>query len=148
MGLRTPEQYVESLRKQRPEVYARGEQVEHVADHPLFASTLACWGTWVCRAAHEPELASTMVASPDLNGEECHVFWHMATSVDDLVQNLWAARLLSERSPLSGYASIGRDQLQALLVVSHVVDRDRGTNYHARVVEYVKRFQREQLLTA
>ena len=56
-----------------------------------------------------------MVASPDLNGEESHVFWHMATSPDDLLQNLWAARLLSERSPLSGYASIGRDELQSLL---------------------------------
>ena len=26
-----------------------------------------------------PRCADTMVTSPDLNGEECHVFWHMAT---------------------------------------------------------------------
>ncbi|HEY1368980.1 MAG TPA: 4-hydroxyphenylacetate 3-hydroxylase N-terminal domain-containing protein [Gaiellaceae bacterium] len=148
MGLRTPEEYVDSLRRQHPEVWVRGERVESVADYPLFASTLACWGTWLCRAAQQPELAGTMIASPDLNGEECHVFWHMATSADDLTKNLWAARYLSERSPLSGYASIGRDELQALLIVSHDVDRDRGTGYHERVVEYVKRFQREQLMTA
>ena len=49
MGLRTPEEYVESLRRQSPEVYARGETVTNVADHPLFASTMACWGSWVCR---------------------------------------------------------------------------------------------------
>ena len=55
---------------------------------------------------------------------------------------------LSERSPLSGYASIGRDELQALLIVTQRVDRDHGTGYHARVVDYVKRFQREQLMTA
>jgi len=72
----------------------------------------------------------------------------MATSPDDLLQNLWAARLLSERSPLSGYASIGRDELQSLLMATYDLDRDRGTEYHERVVEYVKRFQREQLLTA
>ena len=68
-----------------------------------------------------------MVASPDLNGEECHVFWHMATSPEDLLQNLRAARLLSERSPLSGYASIGRDELQALLIVTQRSTARRGT---------------------
>jgi len=135
MGLRTPEEYVESLRRQSPEVYARGETVTNVADHPLFASTMACWGSWVCRAAFDPELRDTMIASPDLNGEECHVFWHMATSADELIQNLSAARRLAERSPLSGYASIGRDELQALLIVSHDVDRAKGTSYHERVVE-------------
>lgn len=148
MGLRTPEEYVDSLRRQSPEVWVRGERVENHADHPLFAATRTSWGTWICRAAHMPELRDTMVASPDLNGEECHVFWHMATSPDDLLQNLKAAQLLAERSPLSGYASIGRDELQALLIVSHDVDRDLGTGYHERVVEYVKRFQREQLMTA
>jgi 4-hydroxybutyryl-CoA dehydratase / vinylacetyl-CoA-Delta-isomerase len=148
MGLRTPEQYVESLRRQTPEVYARGERITNVADHPLFASTMACWGSWVCRAAHLPELRDGMVVSPDLNGEECHVFWHMATSVEDLLTNLRAARSLSERSPLSGYASIGRDQLQALLIVTKRMDRELGTSYHPRVVAYVQRFQREQLMTA
>ncbi len=148
MGLRTPEQYVESLRQQSPEVYARGERITNVADHPLFASTMACWGSWVCRAAHMPELRAGMVVSPDLNGEECHVFWHMATSVEDLLTNLRAARTLSERSPLSGYASIGRDQLQSLLIVTRRMDRELGTSYHPRVVSYVQRFQREQLMTA
>jgi 4-hydroxybutyryl-CoA dehydratase/vinylacetyl-CoA-Delta-isomerase len=148
MGLRTPEEYVDSLRRQQPEVYARGERITNVADHPLFASTMACWGSWVCRAAFDPALRPLMVAAPDLNGEESHVFWHMATTVDDLLQNLRAARALSERSPLSGYASIGRDELQALLIVSRRVDRDHGTSYHDRVRSYVERFQREQLMTA
>ena len=148
MGLRTPEQYLDSLREQHPEVYARGEKIESVVDHPLFQATLTCWGTWIFRAAHDPELAEAMVASPDLNGEASHVFWHMATNKEDLLQNLWAARRLSERSPLSGYASIGRDELQALLVVSHQLDADRGSDYYPRVLDYVKRFQREQVMTA
>ena len=148
MGLRTPEQYLDSLREQHPEVYARGEKIESVVDHPLFQATLTCWGTWIFRAAHDPELAEAMVASPDLNGEASHVFWHMATNKEDLLQNLWAARRLSERSPLSGYASIGRDELQALLVVSHQLDAERGSDYYPRVLDYVKRFQREQVMTA
>jgi aromatic ring hydroxylase len=89
-----------------------------------------------------------MIARPDLNGEECHVFWHMATGPADLLQNLKAAQLLAERSPLTGYASIGRDELHALLVATHDLDRARGTDYHERVLAYVRRFQSEQLMTA
>ncbi|HEY6780632.1 MAG TPA: 4-hydroxyphenylacetate 3-hydroxylase N-terminal domain-containing protein [Thermoleophilaceae bacterium] len=148
MGLRTPDEYVESLRAQNPEVYARGNRIADVADHPLFASTRSCWGEWVFRAAHLPELADTMIASPDLNGEESHGFWHMPTSADELIDNLHVARALSERSPLSGYASIGRDELQALLIVSRQTDRDKGTRYEQRVIEYAKEFQRNQLMTA
>jgi 4-hydroxybutyryl-CoA dehydratase / vinylacetyl-CoA-Delta-isomerase len=148
MGLRTPEEYVESLRGQSPEVYARGEKIDDVVGHPMFGSTLACWGTWVFRAAHTPEFRDRMVVSPDLNGEEGHAFWHMATSPEELIDNLHAARTLSERSPLSGYASIGRDELQSLLIVSHRIDEEKGTEYHPRVVEYVKEFQRNQIMTA
>ncbi len=75
-------------------------------------------------------------------------FWHIATSAADLLQNLKAAQLLAERSPLTGYASIGRDELHALLVATHDLDRARGTDYHERVLDYVRRFQREQLMTA
>jgi 4-hydroxybutyryl-CoA dehydratase / vinylacetyl-CoA-Delta-isomerase len=148
MTVHTPQDYLDSLRRQHPTVFARGERVENCVDHPLFASTLSAWGTWVFRAAHDSEFASTLVASPDLNGDDCHIFWHMATDPDELVQNLWAARLLAERSPLSGYASIGRDELHSLLMVTYDVDHAKGTNYHERVREYVKRFQRQQLMTA
>ena len=48
----------------------------------------------------------------------------MATSAEDLLQNLKAAQLLAERSPLTGYASIGRDELHALLV-RHARSRPR-----------------------
>ena len=89
-----------------------------------------------------------MVARPDLNGEDCHIFWHMAASAEDLLQNLKAAQLLAERSPLTGYASIGRDELHALMCATQDLDRARGTDYHRRVLDYVRRFQREQLMTA
>src|SRR5262249_28666204 len=106
------------------------------------------WGRWLYDAALQEELRWALVAAPDLNGDEAHVFWHMASSHDDLVQNLHCARILAEHSPLSGYASIGRDELQALLIVTTRVDREQRTDYFGRVMDYAKRFQSEQLLTA
>jgi aromatic ring hydroxylase len=131
-----------------PNIRSRGVAVENRTEYKPFSPTLLSWGHWLYQAAFDEETASTMTAGPDLNGEDCHVFWHMATSVDDLMQNLHAARMLAERSPLSGYASIGRDELQALLIVTHDLDKQRGTNYYERVQNYVRRFQRDQIMTA
>ena len=36
MGVRTREQYIESLRRQKPNVYMDGERVENLVDHPAF----------------------------------------------------------------------------------------------------------------
>lgn len=148
MALHTPEQLTERLAALRPNIRSRGVAVEHPTEHGPFSPTLLSWGHWLYQAAFDPETAETMVAGPDVNGEDCHVFWHMATSADDLLQNLHAARLLAERSPLSGYASIGRDELQALLIVAQDIDAARGTGYHERVSAYVSRFQRDQVMTA
>jgi len=148
MALHTPEQLTERLAAMTPNIRSRGAAVENRTEHEPFSPTLLSWGHWLYHAAFDEETAGTMVAGPDLNGEDCHVFWHMATSVDDLLQNLHAARLLAERSPLAGYASIGRDELQALLIVSQDIDEAKGTGYHARVEAYVRRFQREQVMTA
>jgi 4-hydroxybutyryl-CoA dehydratase / vinylacetyl-CoA-Delta-isomerase len=148
MALHTPDQLTERLKRRSVDIRWRGQALDDVTEHPAFAPTLHSWGTWLYQAAFDPETAPTMVAGPDLNGEQSHVFWHMASTVEDLEQNLAAARLLAERSPLAGYASIGRDELQALLIVTHRLDADRGTGYHQRVRDYVSRFQREQLMTA
>lgn len=147
MALCTPEELSRRLALRKGDFRWRGESVDP-SRHPEFAPTLISWGSWLYQAAFDPETAETMIASPDLNGEECHVFWHMATSAEDLLQNLKAAQLLAERSPLSGYASIGRDELQALMVATVDVDKRNGTSYHERVVDYVRRFQRDQLMAA
>ncbi|HEY1511118.1 MAG TPA: 4-hydroxyphenylacetate 3-hydroxylase N-terminal domain-containing protein [Solirubrobacteraceae bacterium] len=148
MALHTADELTERLSRRRGDFRWRGQVLENVIEHPDFMPTLLSWGGWLYQAAFDPETAETVVARPDFNGEDCHVFWHIATSAEDLLQNLKAAQLLAERSPLTGYASIGRDELHALLVATHDLDRQRGTGYHARVTEYVKRFQREQLMTA
>jgi len=101
MALCTPEELSRRLALRKADFRWRGEHVDP-ATHPEFAPTLISWGSWLYQAAFDPETAATMIASPDLNGEECHVFWHMATSPEDLLQNRRAARPLTERSPLSG----------------------------------------------
>ena len=148
MALHTADELTTRLERRDADFRWRGQVVKNATEHPDFMPTLLSWGGWLYQAAFDPETAETMVARPDLNGEDCHIFWHMAASAEDLLQNLKAAQLLAERSPLTGYASIGRDELHALMCATQDLDRARGTDYHRRVLDYVRRFQREQLMTA
>ena len=38
MGIRTGENYIEAIRKQKPNVYVNGEKIDNVVDHPYFKS--------------------------------------------------------------------------------------------------------------
>lgn len=148
MAVKTAEVLKERLQQRKADIRFRGEHVADPTEHPAFVPTYLSWGHWLYQSAFEDETRDAMRVTPDLNGEESHVFWHMATDADDLTHNLKAARALSERSPLAGYASIGRDELQALLMVTKVMDKAKGTDFHERVLNYCKGFQREQTLTA
>jgi 4-hydroxybutyryl-CoA dehydratase/vinylacetyl-CoA-Delta-isomerase len=36
MAIRTKEEYIESLRKQKPKVYMEGEEIKNIVNHPAF----------------------------------------------------------------------------------------------------------------
>ena len=40
MGLITKEEYIDSLRRQKPNVYIAGEKVESLPDHPAFKTSI------------------------------------------------------------------------------------------------------------
>lgn len=144
--MRKGQDYVESLRRLKSQVYLQGERVGNLADTPLFQSTIFAWGTWLCDAAFEPELRNLMTAKSELTGDDVHIFWHIPTDVAGLLQNFEAAIKLAERAPVSGYASITRDQLAGLLSVLPEVDRKYETDYTARLKNYLRDYQRRQVI--
>lgn len=146
--LKTGSEYLEALRTQSPEIYVRGRRVTDRVSHPGFQPTLNTWGKWVYEAAFVPELRELMIASPSLAGGECHSFWHIPRSKEDLLLNMESAKKLAQHAPASGYTSIGRDELAALYAVSWRMDHELGTKYFPRVESYIRWFQDEQVMTA
>ena len=142
--MRKGQEYVDSLRRLKAEVYVQGERVADPAASPFFRSTVQAWGRWLCDAAFEPELRGLMTAKSELSGEDVHVFWHIPANQADLLQNFEAAIKLSERIPVTGYTSIARDELAGLLSVLPEVDRKYETGYTARLKNYLRDFQRRQ----
>ncbi len=148
MTFRTSAQYLEALRKQKPEIYVGGERIENRVDFAPFAPTLNCWGTEVYDAAEDPEIAKLMEGCKTLDGEPCHAFWHIPGTKEDLVNNIEVAKRMGRKAPTAGYVTIGRDEMASLYVVSKAMAENTNGEYYERVVNYISRFQKEQTMTA
>jgi aromatic ring hydroxylase len=132
MGLRTPEQYVESIRDGRT-VYYRGEKVPDVTTHPV-----------IKKAVHHASLDYEMAEAPatrDLavveeGGDRYSRYYKIPSSTDDLLKR---SQLIETATALGStlvvlVKEIGTDALFAL----HRVARQADQKYES---EYLKRVQ-------
>jgi 4-hydroxybutyryl-CoA dehydratase / vinylacetyl-CoA-Delta-isomerase len=83
-----------------------------------------------------------------IDGTPCHPFWSIPATKEDLLDNILVARAVSRVSPAAGYVTIGRDELAAVYVVSSTLKREGKGEYFERVLAYIRRFQRAQIMTS
>jgi 4-hydroxybutyryl-CoA dehydratase/vinylacetyl-CoA-Delta-isomerase len=140
LAVKTREQYLESLRSQRPEVYMLGEKQENIADNRLFFTGLNAVGA-VYEAAHDPRLAGLAVLDSPLIGEPINRFTHLPQSADDVMAKIRAMRELCGRH-VCIYRCMTIDLASAVWATTYDLDAKYGSNYHARFVEYLKQIQR------
>src|SRR5215475_12561055 len=84
MGLRTAEQYKESLRDGRS-VYFRGERVHDVTTHPVIGVAVehACIDY---RMAEDPRYQDLAVVTDPQGGEPYSRYYHLPRNAEDLLQ--------------------------------------------------------------
>jgi len=147
MALKTPEQYVESLRKLKICAYVGGERVESVVDHPGIAPHINTVAK-TYELAHQAEHREVMTALSHLSGERVHRYTHIFQSADDLVKKIQMLRLLGQTTGTCFQRCVGLDALNALYAASFEIDQGEGTGYHQRFCDYLLRVQREDLMLA
>jgi aromatic ring hydroxylase len=136
MGLRTPQQYIDSLKDNRT-VYYRGEQVPDVTSHPV-----------IKKAVHHASLDFEMAEDPayrDLavvteGAEQYSRYFKIPASNDDLLkrsQLIEAATALGKTLVVL-VKEIGTDALFALHRVSRQVDQKYETDYYQRVEAFYR----------
>lgn len=136
MGLRTPQQYIESVRDDRT-VFYRGERVADVTTHPV-----------IKKAVHHAALDFEMAEDPrykdlavvnDGAGEYSRYF-KIPASTDDLLKRsqLIEAATAEGKTLVVLVKEIGTDALFALHRVSRQVDTKYETDYLKRVQAFYK----------
>ncbi|MDO8552269.1 MAG: 4-hydroxyphenylacetate 3-hydroxylase N-terminal domain-containing protein, partial [bacterium] len=147
MALKTPEQYVESLRQLKICAYVGGERVASVVDHPAIAPHINTVAK-TYELAHQAEHREVMTAISHLSGERVHRYTHIFQSADDLVKKIQMLRLLGQTTGTCFQRCVGLDALNALYAASFEIDQGEGTGYHRRFCDYLLRVQREDLMLA
>ena len=137
MAIRTPQQYVESLKDGRV-VYCLGERVKDVTQHPILKVCID-WMAMDYLLQQDPQYQS-LVIEKNKDGEQGSFVFMPQTSVKDLLRlreivKLWA-RVCYGKPP--GAKFVGKDGLNAVTVVAKRIDKEYGTNYGERVEEYRK----------
>ncbi len=142
MALKTPERYLDEIRGRDLRIFHRGQRFANAVDPPLAAAAARSVAETYA-AALEPD--SDMAVHSPLIDEPINVSNLLWRDRDDLIARVKWERRFGRRTGRGALRSPGLDAINALAVVTHACDRARGTGYHARLMAFVERIQREDL---
>ena len=147
MALKTPEEFETSLRTRRPKVFMNGKRVESIFENPntrtVLESNKASY-QW----ALDPEYSKIMTCHSPLINDTVNRYTHVSSSVEDLVAKAEAGTFTAENLGTCIYRCAGYDAFHSLAATTWEMDRDLGTKYHPRFLDYLKMVQIEDLSVA
>jgi len=141
----TGEQYRESLRRLKPEIYYMGEKIKSVADHPAFMPHVNA-AALTYEMALAPEFEELLSTTSHLTGEKINRYTHIHHSHDDLVKKVKMLRALGQQTGSCFQRCVGHDGLNSVYSITYEIDQKMGTDYHKRLVNLLKEVQSKDLM--
>ena len=138
-----PEAYVDSLRGRGLKVFLLGERVDEPVDHPVIRPSVNAMAATYRLALDEPELAT---AWSSLSGCRVNRFLHITESADDVVRQNRMQRRLGQLTGTCFQRCVGMDAFNSLYSVTFETDRAHGTDYHQRLLRFIRHCQRLDLV--
>ena len=143
MPIRTGAEYIQSLRGRTMKVYLFGELVKEPIDHPMIRPSINAVAETYDLAVKESELAT---ANSSITGLQVNRFLHIAESAQDLVNQNKMQRKLGQLTGTCFQRCVGMDALNSLFSVTYEIDEKHKTDYHKRLVEFIKMIQKENFV--
>ena len=140
MAIRTGQEYIESLRGRRLKVYLFGELVDDPVEHPIIRPSINAVAETYDLAARDEELA-TAESSLAGGGRRVNRFLHIAESAEDLVMQNKMQRKLGQNTGTCFQRCVGMDALNSLHSTTFEIDEKHGTNYHRRLLDFIRTVQ-------
>jgi 4-hydroxybutyryl-CoA dehydratase / vinylacetyl-CoA-Delta-isomerase len=144
--MKTPDEYIESLRGRKLEIYYMGERIKEPIDHPAFRPHINAAAHTYASSPHDGEASTLITVRSHLTGEPINRFTHIHQSIDDLINKAKLLRSLSQHVGSCYQRCVGWDALNALYVVTYDMDAKLGTSYHKRLVSYLRHVQENDLM--
>jgi len=134
--MKTGAQYIEEMKKMRPNIYRNGELIEDVTTHPATApaiKTIAdCYD-----ASFAPETEAIYTTTSALTGKKAHRWNTLMGSPEDIVGNALMKRDAYRKcGSCPGAFCAGWTIVNALWGVTFEMDAEYGTDYHKRLKDF------------
>ncbi len=143
MSITTGEDYINSLRGRKLKIFLFGELVENYVDHPMIRPSINAVAETYDIAVREEELASP---HSSISGQRVNRFLHIAESAQDLVLQNKMQRKLGQNTGTCFQRCVGMDALNSLHSTTFEIDEKHGTNYHQRLLDFIKTMQLENFV--
>jgi 4-hydroxybutyryl-CoA dehydratase / vinylacetyl-CoA-Delta-isomerase len=142
--MKTPQEYMDSLRKLNLEVYLLGERVKDPTDHPIIRPSLnsAAMTFQIAQEEDTKELATT---PSHLTGKRINRFTAIHQSPQDLVKKVKMQRLLGQKTASCFQRCVGMDAMNALYSTTFEIDEKYKTRYHEHFKNFLLRIQEADL---
>ena len=144
MGLKTKDEYIESLRAMHPTAYMFGERITNVVDNPRLRAGIDATGA-TYEIAGMDEYRDLVVTTSPLINEPVNRFTLPPSSIEDLVARVKVNRKLGNFVGTCHQRCTGLDCLSTLSIVTYDIDRKYQTDYNKRFIEFLKYVQRNDL---
>jgi len=147
MALKNGNDYIESLRGLKLNVYAFGEKIENIVDHPLFRPHINS-AALTYELAHEASTEDLVTATSHITGKKISRFTHIHQSTEDLLKKVKMLRIISNRTGTCYQRCVGFDALNATYSLTYEIDQALATNYHEKFRSYLEYIQENDLMVA
>jgi len=147
MALMTPEQFEESLKEIKPRVFMNGKRVENVLENKNTRTVVEA-----NKASYEwaldPRYKDIMTCYSPLIDDVVNRYTYVSASNEDLEKKANAGTFTAEMLGTCIYRCVGYDAFHSLAATTWEMDRDLGTEYNPRFIEYLKMVQTKDLSVA
>ena len=146
MALKTGNEYIESIRKMKMNIYMFGEKIESAVDNPILRPSLNSV-RMTYDLAQMPEHEELMTAISPETGEKINRFTHIHRSTDDLRNKVKMQRLLGQKTAACFQRCVGMDAFNAVYSTTYEIDKVYGTQYFENFKKFMLYCQSEDLVT-
>lgn len=146
MSLKTGVQYIEEMKKMRPNVYKWGELIEDVTIHPATKAHIETVAKWYDNS-FDPEKEALYTTKSYLSGQKAHRWNTIMTTPDDVLGNSNMKRDgYRTCGSCMGPVCAGWTVINALWGATYEMDKEYATDYHERLKRFAL-FAEEKALT-
>lgn len=148
MAIGNFDQYIDSLKKMRPNLYKFDELIEDVTTHPATRRTVEGHSKSF-RLYNDPAEREILTTKSHLTGEPISRYLSIIRSPEDMYANSrMKRRMFQLTGTCTGGRCVGWTALNAMYATTYDMDDKLGTDYHQRLTEWLKDAQARDITIA